>query len=73
MSDESNPRAFPSTAIDDRFGAMKLWDFYSAHALGAIIQQADDSSIALIAEAAGAVADAMVAERAKRFSAEPTT
>lgn len=76
MIDQHNPRAFPSAAIDDRFGGMGLWDFYAAHTLsgmwaaigvGEIEPDSPDIKAEVIAEAAGIMADAMLAERAKRF------
>ena len=67
MTDPENPRAFPSAAIDDRFGGMTLRDAAALAALPAIITTAVGNKIApeIIAQGAYLVADAMLAERSK--------
>lgn len=67
---ETKPRAFPSNAIDDRFGGMELRDWFA----GCVVEQCirnslnDDGSWEPdnIAYHAYIVADAMMAEREKR-------
>lgn len=75
MTDQHNPRAFPSAAIDERFGGMGLWDFYAAHALSGLLASKTYSNggpdfETFIADKVNIIADAMMAERAKRFPAE---
>lgn len=71
MSDPNNPRAFPSNAIDDRFGGMRLWDWYAAHVLAGMWANATTFGGAEeLASGASAMTDCMLAERAKRFPAE---
>lgn len=65
-----NPRAFPSGAIDDRFGGMTLWDHYAGQALAGLaacptIRSGVESPG--YANMAAQMADAMIAERAKRM------
>ena len=75
MNDPTNPRAFPSAAIDDRFGGMGLWDWYAAHALSGLLASKtyhnDGAGFeAYIADKVSIIADAMLVERAKRFPTE---
>lgn len=72
MNDPTNPRAFPSAAIDDRFGGMGLWDWYAAHALSGLLASGIYSNSGagfedFIAIQAGNFADFVLAERAKRL------
>lgn len=77
MSDPFNPRAFPSSAIDDRFGGMSLRDWFAGQALISILSvnipmSADDPAPSL-ACAAYLMADAMLAERNRIPTAPPST
>lgn len=74
MGAPNNPRAFPSSAIDDRYGGMSLWDYFAGQALPSIMHLcAKDTLIhgesieASFARKAYQIADAMLAERAKRL------
>lgn len=67
-----NPRAFPSSAIDDRFGGLSLRDWFAGQALPAIIAamsagqhsvDPDHSPEETIAKDAYLLADAMLAQR----------
>jgi hypothetical protein len=57
----SNLRAFPSAAIDDKFGGMTLRDYFAGQCI--LASPGDDYSPAEFARAAYALADAMLAER----------
>lgn len=70
MSDPNNPRAFPSSAIDDTFGGMTLRDWFAGQALAGLLaskvyHNAGEGFGTFIADQAGIIADAMIAERAK--------
>ena len=67
MSDATNPRAFPSAAIDDRFGGMELRDWFAGMAVGGLasIVTDDPYPIDQIARDAYSLADAMLAQRGK--------
>ena len=70
MSAQDTPRAFPSAAIDDAFGGMSLRDWFAGLAmqadLTANLGNADAGTMTGFAEDAYRMADAMMAERAKR-------
>lgn len=64
------PRAFPSAAIDDRYGGMDLLDWFAGQALAVAWDardkgyfEGDDNDMA---RCAYQIAEAMMAERAKR-------
>ncbi len=61
-------RAFPSAAIDDKFGGMTLLDYFAGQALAGIIAEGGvaDGYHQVDAQRAYDSADAMMAERAKR-------
>ena len=68
MSD--NPRAFPSAAIDDRFGGMELRDAFAMAALTGFTSCAMEDGDPIMgaadtAKAAYNYADAMLAQREK--------
>lgn len=65
MSDQSNPRAFPSAAIDDAYGGMPLRDWFAGQALAANADNPAEWSHRMVAEDCYAYADAMMAERLK--------
>lgn len=60
-----NPRAFPSAAIDDRFGGMSLRDWFAGQAIVAMphIGCGADLDFREIAHEAYRLADAMLAQR----------
>lgn len=68
-------RAFPSAAHDDRYGGMTLWDYYAGQAMTAVLAEAPHHSAktaeipAIVARVCAQVADAMMAERARRLAA----
>ena len=74
MLDPNNPRAFPSAAIDGRFGGMSLVDWFAGQALAgfaaspAALNKWHDGTVA---RCAYEVSAAMLAERAKRMDADP--
>lgn len=61
-------RAFPSNAVDPRYGGMDLRDYFAAKALERIlyIAEFDGYNYPSIAQACYMAADAMMAEREKR-------
>lgn len=66
-----NPRAFPSGAIDDKYGGMTLLDWYAGQALVGILATGageDDCQELrrIIARDAFDYADAMLAERERQ-------
>jgi len=62
----AEPRAFPSTAIEDCYGGMQLRDWFAGQALGGILSNVRaDVGTDLVAATAYHLADAMMAERAK--------
>lgn len=67
MSVLKNPRAFPSGAIDPKFGGMTLRDWFAGQALaGLLAGQYSDSGNANLSEVpkeAYLIADAMLKER----------
>lgn len=68
MSEIENPRAFPSTAIDDKCGGMLLRDYFAGQALAGIAAscgEGESINPAMTAQFVYKVADAMLAERAK--------
>ena len=75
MSDEQNPRAFPSIAIDDKCGGMQLRDWFAGQALASVLTNAknvgdipdEDRKVAWagIAMLVYELADAMLVERAR--------
>lgn len=89
MTDPLNPRAFPSSAIDDRFGGMGLLDHFAGLAMQGIVgsidgeenynrlrrhAKSDGMSVSQwIGRDAYKQADAMLAERAKRFDPDALT
>lgn len=74
MSAHDTPRAFPSAAIDDAFGGMPLLDWYAGQALAGMMadptinDQGEDweGFCETVAGECYDIADAMMAERAKR-------
>lgn len=58
-------RAFPSGAIDDRYGGMSLRDWFAGQAIAGYCAAPDmiDPTEERLAKAAYAIADAMLAER----------
>ena len=68
MSKIPNPRAFPSNAIAESSGGMTLRDWFAGQAVnGMMSAEGEDVIYALpqVAARAYALADAMLAERAK--------
>lgn len=70
MSDQSNPRAFPSAAIDPAFGGMDLRDWLAGQALAGIMgdkgmRPASTEEFSHLAARLYQLADAMIAERVK--------
>lgn len=70
METPENPRAYPSAAIDDKYGGMRLRDKFAGNALQGIVTSADgglagwsDFSARAAAKSAYQLADAMLAER----------
>lgn len=66
-----NPRAFPSSAIDDRLGGMTLRDWIAGQALSGLLSNCDNTglnswTVRDAAERAYDAADALMAEREKR-------
>lgn len=68
MTDVSNPRAFPSVAIDDKCGGMSLRDWFAGKAMAAALSlpDVDDSNYEGVAQHAYYMADAMLEERERR-------
>lgn len=71
---DTNPRAFPSSAIDDRFGGMTMWDYFAGQALVGLASKDAPAGLATLelrgeiyAKCAALLADAMMEERAKRL------
>lgn len=65
MTDQpENPRAFPSSATDDKYGGMTLRDWFAGQALSS--PAADYHLSTLAARAAYELADAMLAERGRQ-------
>lgn len=62
---ENNPRAFPSAAIDDRYGGMSLRDWFAGQWLAGLAAEGVAASAEEYAEEAYDIADAMLAQRAK--------
>lgn len=65
MADAHNFRAFPSSAIDDRLGGMSLLDWFAGQALLGEVG-APSRTAEACARHAYQIAEAMMAERAKR-------
>ncbi len=68
--DPHNPRAFPSGAINDRFGGMTLLDHYAGQALAGVLanpQMNKNSRKEDVAIACFDAAEGMIAERARRM------
>ena len=73
MSDQNNPRAFPSSAMDDKFGGMTLRDWFAGQALPATAGEnygndwgkAGIDHARIAAGRAYTIADAMLEERKK--------
>ena len=70
METPENPRAYPSAAIDDKYGGMTLRDKFAGNALQGIVTSAGGGVAAwseLAAQSAARsaykIADAMLAER----------
>lgn len=65
---DTNPRAFPSAAIDDRFGGLTLLDYFAGKALTALTAHPNwmGMPFSLIAADSYDLAKAMLDERAKR-------
>ncbi len=70
MTDASNPRAFPSVAIDDKCGGMDLRDWFAGQALVVAWEARDkgyyEGDDCDMARCAYQIADAMLEERGRR-------
>lgn len=63
----NNERAFPSGAIDDRFGGMTLHEWYAGQALAGLLAHASGEDPGKAPAMAWIIADSLMAERAARL------